>query len=218
MITSLSVFSNRILPDVPGCPEVMVSQAVLNTCIDFCSRTWVVTRGLGVDVASSDINENLNYEVPIDISQALDFTVAVGLVLLNYEDSTYPLEMKQIVTHSDQVTSVEDRKFYYFDSDTSVVLCPIFSAGHIYIEVATMPTPTASGVDSILYTFWADQICSGAKARLFSMPQKSWSDTKLSAHNYSLYYRAINSAKASRLKGFSGKSLSVNPRSYLLWL
>jgi hypothetical protein len=80
--------------------------------------------------------------------------------------------------------------------------------------MAIKPTRASTGISTDLYEKYLEEIAYGAKARLFAMKAKPWSDAKLAAFNLGMFDQAIGRAKVQAAKGHTRARLRVKPHFY----
>lgn len=216
---NVSEFTKRLMPDLPGCPEVLAQTTILDVISQFCARTWVVSRGMGMDIATADIDSEFLKMADIDIGDVVPKNWRpVGINGFTYNGVPYELRQVEIVTHVDTISSETRKKFYYFPDYQTISMYPFANSGTAYLEVAIAPLSTATQVDDKLYDYWLDPILAGAKARLFRMPNKPWTDLKTVVLLEREFKRGIVDGVRQLRKSGTSQTVAVQPRSDTTWL
>jgi len=214
----ISEFTAHVLPDVQGCPVMLVERAILETIQDFCRNTWFLSRGLQLTVSS--VRTTMNNAAVLDLNaiedDAEDFII-IGISKFILDGVSWPLEKRKVLNHSADISAELRKKFYYFSDHWELTVFPM-KTGTVYIEVAISPTLSATAVDDEVYTYWLDHIKNGAKARLLLMPGKQWTDLMAGEAAQRAYRKGMAEAKRHLKKSFTSAPVIVTPRSDEVWL
>lgn len=182
---------------LPGCPELLVREAVREACIEFCKRTRLIVDDQPLEVRAGERfaviipSEGLVYRVesvrrgatPLTPGSRHDFALA----------------------HLDVKTGAPSA--FYLESDQRVVLGPIPEADEVLMASCVVrPSDEAQSVPEALYSDWREAIAAGARAwtRRHYQP---WSDTMAEQDDRMFFEQAVSRANMDRARGGTGRSL-----------
>jgi hypothetical protein len=203
---AVSTLFPRLVPYVPGVPDPMAQQALVDAAITFCEDSVAVR----VDLDPFQTTPDVATYVLDSPSQQRSIRV-VGVKLDGIElapakaDSHYS---------SDQPSGTPNYYTSFYNEDEELVLQlfdPPDSVQTLQVYVATCPTRDASQFDDRLVGQWQDAVVNGALGRLFAIPSTSFTD-----HKAAMIYadRATVLTRRARVDANFGKvrtSLRVNP-------
>jgi hypothetical protein len=91
---------------------------------------------------------------------------------------------------------------YWLVDDTTVRLYPIPDAVQtLSASLVLKPALNATGVETFLYNAYFDSLVSGALARLMRIPNKDWTNPKLSQMHQQIFYTGISEARTRAHRG-----------------
>jgi hypothetical protein len=196
-------FYPLILTDVPGCPQPLVDQMVINTAVDFCTRTriwqaWNEPVAVAGTVSRYSLDQQSGGRIQAILEAKLD---GENLTSANFSQLSQWNQNWRNETGKPQ--------FYYLDDDENeIVLVPTpIATGALEALVSHVPPFTAARVPTVLYRRFAEGIAAGAKARLQAMPGVEWANPATAQYNISLYEDAVRSALAFATKSGTGMPL-----------
>lgn len=215
MATNLSLFEPFVSTDIYGVPSPTLQFFLRQAAIKFCTDTHVINKMLSISVESSDIDTDLHDSVDLDISEYSASMQPITLMRLNINGRDWDVHYSDIQTTISDAENVlgASVKYFTFPDDNTIRIFGM-EACDLTVQVALKPTQTATTVEDKLFNDWIDPIVADAKARLFALSNKSWSDLTAAAHNSTLYRRGVSTAKAKVRKGFSTKSLEIQGREF----
>lgn len=191
---------DEVLPDVPGCPQAVAKNAIRNAAIAFCEQSWVyrVDHDPINGVASDG---TYAYVPPAGYKVAMPLTVWYdGNQLL--PKTTGDLERLWM----NWPTMTGTRPLYFLQEALevlTVVPMPLASlAGAITLKVALKPSRGATGIDDTIWEKYLEEIAMGAKARLFAIKKKPWSDPARAVKYEQDFSQAIGKAKLAADRNF----------------
>ncbi|MEW5709837.1 MAG: hypothetical protein AB1830_13180 [Pseudomonadota bacterium] len=199
MSTTLwSAWYDEVLTDVPGCPRKMAEHAIRRAAIAFCERStcWQQT----LDPMDVDAGEaEYAWELPPSTRVVRPEMVWHGGKPLA------PKTLAQLAELYQSWTTVRGTPLHYVQDNPEILrLVPIpeaaLAAG-LLARVSLAPAATATGVPSWLFNRHYDAIAHGAKARLFAMKQKPWSEPGLAAYHRALFDQMAGGAQLQAGKG-----------------
>lgn len=209
-MVELKSFLPRLLPNVIGCPEPLALQALLDSSIDFCHRSQVLTYLL--DPIS--VRENVStYELDTPAQTTVDQVLKVwydGNLM-----SSAPYETATALFNPDGVP----RYFYGQDVDETftVNLLPTPDKtvrNGLLVRVSLRPTRAATEVFDILYERHMDGIVAGALGILMATPDQSFTDLAMAGAQTTKARALANNARFEAMHGRVQSSLSVRMRAF----
>ncbi len=170
-------FVDFILPGVPGCPEKVIRNQVLESGIRFCRDSQIWEEKQVKSVAANALTVML--EPPANSAITA-------------------------IAYAEQVNGDYDtERFEDFEWDglnTLTFTRKITAAMTLNVFVALIPTRAATSLPDILFTTWFEGVKGGAENRLFIMDGKPWFNPKLAQTAHYLYGGSVGSAKLQALK------------------
>jgi hypothetical protein len=210
-MTSYDDFLPYVLPDVPGCAEIVAIQAIRNTAIDFCEKTMVVETDL--DPVSLVVGVT-DYDLEPPAAHLV--TKIVRLFYRNRE--LKPVARDDINVASfynpdaiDKEQPGQPQRWTQKDTKTITVWPePKESeAGALTIRAALKPTRASTSCDDILFEDYAEYIAAGAKARLMLVPNKAYTNPNLVVTQNQLYMQGVNMARQRAARGHTRANMRV---------
>lgn len=201
-------FYDEVLPEVPGCPQNMAGNAIRNAAIEFCERTFV-------------------YQIdhpPIDSVQDVgeyDYAPGAGLAIVRPESVWYDKKPLTFKTR-DQI----DRMYEYWPDESGtplyflqekvekLILVPkpsVALVSAIRMKVSVRPTRSATDIDDAIHENYIEAIASGAKARLFLMKKKPWTDNQLGVFHNQAFDEAIAKTRLAAARGHTRARMRNRP-------
>ena len=186
----LSDFRYLVAPEVPGAASIVIDNAVLRTCRDFCDKThiWRYEHpAVAMVSGTSDYTLTPPAETEVAwVNSATQGTHDVSPVGRDIAKKLYP---------AGRTGSVAD-SFYMLDSGTFRVLpTPTGNPQPITLDIALRPIMAATTIGAILFDEWGEYIAHGALSRLLAMPGKNWSEPNTAAFHIQRYKLGIAEAK-----------------------
>lgn len=169
-------FHPYVLPDVPGCPEPMLDQALRETARDFCTRTKAWAEWMDPFTASS---ARALYEFEPDAGTE----VVAALAATVGKDEYTVLGSKDLPAawQDGEQGKVKDKTLIHVNSK-EFILYPAPSAGQrITLQLALRPTMAGTGVGDVIFEEFTEAIAAGAKSKLMAKPRKEWTDLQTAA-------------------------------------
>lgn len=217
MATNVSEFKNLIAVDVLPCPDPIVNREVMSVIIEFCRKTHILKRDFELDIDSSDINDERENSIDLDVSQfAQDlrplFVIEFMIDGVRYDG--FRRNIRNTSTHFENTESTGIKYFWIPDDNHIRVFDMSSNDSVIWMNTAFTYDRTATTVDNFLFDDWSEAIVCGTKFKILSMPGKEWSDARAAAHYEKMYKRYLSQAKRYAVKGGSGKDQGVNWKSF----
>lgn len=211
---ALSKFYPFTLPYVMGAPDAALDQAILSTCIDFCSRTLIVQSVSTYDLVAG-VSE---YEVDVESGARLVKILKVftsGRLLK-------PTTVEDVKSAEALTTGASGAPQTYFTmtpNEAGFVLYPTPDAvvtGGLVVRAAVAPTRSATSVADVLFEDWADTIGAGAAARLLGLPRQPFTDPASAAALSQQYESAVLSASVESRIGQTVGASRVQPARFVI--
>jgi len=168
----LSAFFPRILPYLPGCPEPLAAQVLVNAAIEFCEASLTLRQNL--DKFTTSVGQ-IQYDLDPPSTQH-EINRVMGVTLDGKELSPGMAEMLR----GDLPTAgAKPRGFYTDRTDSTFTLMlapPPDKVYDVVVNVTLRPASAATLLDDDLYNVWIDPIVSGAIARAMQIPNQPFSN------------------------------------------
>lgn len=206
----LSAFYPRILPYLPGCPEPLVDQVLVNSAIEFCEASLTLRQNL-------DMFYTVVGKVDYDLDPPTrnhDINRVMGVTLDGRE--LRPGLFEAIRNDMPTANSIP-RGFYTDRTDNTFTLRLSPPPDKVYpvtVSVTLRPARNAVLLDDDLYNIWIDPIVSGAIARAMQIPDQPFTNP---GRAQELLMSASQQTVNSRIEGNFGLvrgSMRVRPRSF----
>lgn len=193
MSATLLSFAKYVRPEVPGCPDIQILDAILHAGIEFCERT-------------REVRESVNV-VTADGTASYALTVAAGTKpdeILSVKRSTVPLTpSSENLFFALRLDLPGTPNYFYLEGSNIVLGLKPTSVETLVAVVKTSPSEAATTLPDELYNRYRTEIASGAKAMLMVMKGAPWSDLKQAAVYASLFDQAITAANLRYARGAS---------------
>jgi hypothetical protein len=192
-VANYDAFYDYVLVDVPGSPPAaLATQAIRNAVIDFCRITRLYT-----------------YQIP-----NITVTAGTSSYTLAPESNTKTAEVEHVefdknplYPASEQLldslydnwrdTGVQDTPCYYLlnRDRTSITLVKTPAVGGtLAVKIAQKPSRASTTCPDWVLEEHAETIACGAKAKLFAMKAKPWSDAGLATYHKEMFDSACGVA------------------------
>jgi len=209
-VIAVSKFLSTLMPQVIGCPRPTASRAVVDSAIDFCSRSLVLTYAL--QPLPTRVGDNTYWlELPeqtalVQVLRAwYDDTVLRPVTL----DSVYVSEAPAGTPHSYYGEHLD------IDEEYSLRLYPTPDAvGSLLVRAALKPIRNATLLNNQLYNDWYEAIVDGALARLCSLPGENFTNPEVAMSARIRARTAANDARRDALHAKVQSPVSVTMRAF----
>lgn len=198
----------RLLPLVPGCPEPLAQQALVDAAIAFCEDSQAIRSDLDTLYVVAGVSE---YELEPPTSQSvttvLDVTIDGARLKSLYFDESAGLP----------ATTGKPTHFYTTRNTGNLVLHFFPAPDARYkanVTVATRPTRTSTTLEEDLTDLWADAVVSGAVARIASIPGQPFTSIEMASAMGSMSVAASRNARRSASSGQIRGSMAVKGRPF----
>lgn len=201
-----SQFHPFVLLDVLGCPDPVVAHALLHASREFFerTRTWTVWQDT-ITTSAGTLDYDFELSQNTEIVKVLRATInSIDLAVMSEND--LPSSWR---TGANRMTGLvtSDRRTF------SVV--PARAAGMtIQTFCALKPGNNALGIEDVLFAQFAEEISTGAKARLLSTPKRDYSDIGAAMLYRDQFDQSCNSIARKMEKSFSRTPRRVIPNYF----
>ena len=194
---ALSAFFPRILPYLPGCPEPLVAQVLIDAAIEFCDSSLVLRQNL--DTFNTVVGR-VQYDLDAPSAQH-DINRVMGVTL---DGKELVAGMSEALRGDMPTAPAKPRGFYTDRTDSVFTLMlspPPDEVYSVLVNVALSPARTATQLDDDLYNTWINPIVSNAIARAMQIPGQPFSNP---AQAQILLNSAARQTVTSRIEGNYG--------------
>ena len=191
-MAALSDFYRYITMDVPGCPQPVIDRAIVDTAIDFCTRTGAWKAWSDPVTSMAGVSE-YDIEIPANALVRQVECVALGMKQLGAISDL--LETGDLPNWQD-VSGVPTRAMFD-DALNGVRVVPTPTIGNETMRflVSYVPTESATTVPDVLLQRHARGFGAGVKAAL-QLQKQAWGDPNAAVINSAFYEDAIQAAQA----------------------
>lgn len=198
--------------ELPGCPEEIMRQAVVNTVKDFCRRTHAWNFFMD-PIQLIDDEASYELEYPFDSKPITAMEVMIGRHALK------PLKSTQLsMVLPGWQTAKSDVPRYYNEAqiESSITLypTPYNSLEQLVMRVALEPKVSATTVPDSIIEQYHETIASGVKARLMLMPNKQWSAPGNGAAYKAAFEDGVTNARIEVIHDGVPGTIRVQPRRF----
>lgn len=193
MSTNYTAFLDFLMPEVPGCSTEMALQSLSNAIIEFCQDTRCFTyEPAAIDIVANQRDYTLTPSSGNNIVDCLYAAVNGDPIFPATDDMldiAFPPSTGNNTTGTGNgndnwrlITTTDDPPAYYQFTDLGrgtirLIKTPSVSyTGGLTVKVALTPLRATRVIPDTIYENHVDDILHGAKAILYAMPRKPWSD------------------------------------------
>lgn len=197
-MAALTDFAKYVRPEVAGCPEIQILDAVLRASIQFCKRS----REIKQTVEITSVIGQPEYEISLPSGLMPEEILEVK------RNDEYELDASSFHSfkNMDLNTLEGSPEYYYLNTDDQLVLGKIPNLSQTFlVTVRVRPQENATTVPDYLFTRYRDEIAAGAKSRLMVMKNQPWSDVAQASLYRGLFEEAIADSNMREVKGASRK-------------
>lgn len=208
-IVTWSHFYPEVAVAVPGCPNVVIDNALRNAAIELlghakCYRVDLTTIVTVIDQPTYP----LVYDAETEIAAVLDLRSDARTIT---EKTAAYLRETFGMWEDDTGEPV-----HYFLSDPNTLRpYPIADdAYNLYPTVALIPSRSATGLEQVFADQYREELAAGALARLLNVPNTPWRDKESAKEKADAFIKAKGDALADALRNYTVSSLRVTPRAF----
>lgn len=205
MTTAYTAFLPEVAPHCEGAPEQVVVNAIRNSVIDFCERSWAwIYQTTAAALVASQQDYTLVVPTGTTVAQIIDgYYYGERIVPITRATvfDTLPAWRTQTGTKP---------KFYMAnDGGKTVSFIPIPSAVSVLpigftFTLALKPTRASTDMTADwLYERYLEDIAHGALYRMYAMPKKAWTNANLAGTHKKLFEDGASAARVEASKSFT---------------
>lgn len=207
MSVPLSDFAKYVRPEVAGCPDIVLLDAILRAGIEFCKDTRIIKQTLNV----TTIVDQPRYLLTTAQDTLPENILAVSRNQYDQLDASSFREFENLDLNNFSGTP----QYFYLDVDDYLVLGRVpNSVETLQVTVKVRPSEDAVTLPDELSRRYKHQIASGAKSILMLMKDQPWTDIANASIHKGLFEEAINEANSRDAKGASRKPLRTRPQHF----
>lgn len=221
MAKAWSLYLPEVLPDVPGCPNVMAINAVRNAAIEFCEKSLIWRYDFAGKIAL--VAAQATYPLTSPAGSNVAMITRLGFWptgATKAKEVTGPVghdELDRIREGWREETNVGVNSIETFTADGNnvrVVPIPVANqADAVSVSAALKPTRASTDGPDMLYDDWLEWIAHGAKWKLMATPKKDWTDLELATYHKNQFEIGIARAGAKIVKGGGQRRMTIQPRT-----
>lgn len=213
-MVNIDRFYSHVMPYAEGASEPLIEQYLVDTAIDFCSKTLIVQRDLDPlsmipGIVEYDLDQPAQQKIhmlmrafhgasPIEIvTQDMAASNPAHYGNWFYAGATVPEGTPSAIFQKNEKTLLVNRAPH--------ALQPII----ITLQAALKPARGANQLDDILYDDYADVLALGTAGRLLLLPGRAFSNPQLAAVYTQQYQFARAEAQLRAATSFGRGSTSV---------
>ena len=200
-------FLDDVVPSVIGAEIPLILLHIRNAAIRFCEKSWAwQLDGLPIDVIGSEPTYPL--VTPSDQAEIVKI-MSVKLNGKTLDVSSLPAI--EAVYHDSSYRKGSPHSYWQdYVEQLNLFPMPDFSkvAGLTY-RMALRPSRTAEGMDGSVAKRYFDAISDGAKASLFEIPNKPWSDGQASSFHSQRFNVMATHAQTEVMRGLGRGPIRV---------
>lgn len=209
---SYEQFLPEVLPEVPGCTDMLAVKAIRNACIEFCELSLLLQRDHD-PVSVSALVGDYDFEPPTGtlVTKVMSAWFRGSKLQTAVPDRVDVASIFNPLYSGAEVSKGTPTHLIQKDERTFTVwpVPETAEAQAITMRVALKPTRGSTTVEDVLYEDWAEVIAYGAKARLMAVSTYPFSNPEMASNQYVLFRQGITKAKSRALKGHGRGSLRV---------
>jgi hypothetical protein len=197
-ITAISELLSRITPDLPGCPSLLITQAMQDVIRDFCINTecWQVA-----------VTQNLTVST-------LAYTLDLGD---DYDEADIRRIVKVVINESVEPVEVD---LYTFDGDDLLTLDESIEpdatiTDGLVTTVVIVPQLNSNLWEADLLNRYSQAIVYGVFARLMDNDKEGWGNPRRALDFKREYERQTALARIEMLRKYRTGTVRMNVRSWL---
>jgi hypothetical protein len=207
---ALSAFFPRILPYLPGCPEPLAAQVLIDAAIEFCDSSLVLRQNL--DTFNTVVGR-VQYDLDAPSAQH-DINRVLGVTL---DGKELVAGMSEAIRGDMPTAPAKPRGFYTDRTDSVFTLMlspPPDEVYSVLVNVALSPARTATQLDDDLYNTWINPIVSSAIAQAMQIPGQPFSNPAQAQILLNSVARQTVTSRIEGNYGFVRGSMRVRSRPF----
>lgn len=202
-ITAIASLNNRLMPDLPGCPPPLITQATLDVMRDFCIQTECWQEQLTQTLTAS--------------------TLAYTLAPTNTDADIMRIRWVKIRSlAADLVEDLEetDPAYYEFNGVATLTLFDDIEPQSTVLtglvtKVVLAPKIDSTAWDTGLMNRYSHAIVNGVKARLMDNDKEAWGNPRRAQHFGKMWERDVALAKLDVIRAYRTVSIETRGKDWL---
>lgn len=178
MTTPWSGFYDYVLPHLPGAPTVALDIALRQAATEFCSKS-LAWRFDHPNIAVTSGTASYAFVPPSGAA-------AHAITYADFDGDEIDCHAGElnIASAVDNWRNATGTPRYVLGGATSLQLVPEPGAdGTLTLKVALKPSPSATGIDDVIFNEYREAIMHGALARMMLSPKKPYSSPQLAQYH-----------------------------------
>lgn len=231
-MTAFTVLQKYLTPDVPGADVILLERAIKNAARTFCERTLVldVTTSPLLDIVAGMATYTLPAVANRDIVRIKRGGVRWGADHFPEHRSEDQLDRDgsdsgahfvrdsndtlRVFGISDpwRTATADEPAVYYQERPNTIRLVPIPIAAHtakLAVTYHLKPSLASTEVDDFVVANWYEALLDGARAELFQLKQKPWTNIELGAEYGLRFDDRIQEVINDRVSGFGSNDYAI---------
>jgi hypothetical protein len=200
--------------DVKGCPSITIEKAVRDTVIDFCERTHLIQRTVGPLDVTAGAGEKTSFGTSI---AATEHVLAIKAAWIDGKSVEIYGPADAAADFPDWQTALGTPEYLVMERPNAYYVVPALAdpmVGALRMRVAVGLLETATGCDDRIRRDYRDAITQGAKARLFAIADKPWTNLPLAGVMQASYMGAVSSATIVAIRTPARRPLATTPHFF----
>lgn len=196
MATALSSFVEYVSPYIRNYTFATINRAVQDAIIDFSERTWIRQIDFTWNITEAEVMEELNDAVDLDLSGVAGLR-PIEVLSAQADGVNLDLKERKAIESFPEWWNDDDAgvSYWYLVDNDTIRLYPVPTQDFtLFLRAAFRPERDSESFDDDLYKDWADVIAEGAKFRLFTMPEKPWTNPNAALLARSQYEKGVSRA------------------------
>lgn len=176
-----------VLARVEGCPIELATEAMRNSCMDFCVRSRWLTTGITITL---DGTQSPTFALDQQVVDILDAQIDGEAVYVTH------LNDPRVDDIEDGSDPDYDYALRFTDPNNAELTPPATVAAPVNLAMLLViaPGPTSTGIDIGLWRHWSEALKFGALWRLYEEPGKVWANPQAAMYCKGMYEQAIETA------------------------
>lgn len=192
MATPFTDMYEHVLPELPGCPTVLVLPTIVKVVRHFCEQTQAWKLDL----------DAINIRSGVDTYDLDGVPSCAEIIMPSYVESLgneldaedgYTMPNREQITLSDEPQEDE--------------------VGGLVIQVVLRPKTDATETCDDLFCDWHEIWAYGVMERLMRMPDKIWTEPNMANAYHTMYWNGINDARVDVDRGHTNRLLIARPKN-----
>ena len=218
-MAALDALLPYLLPSVTGCSEPLALQTLRATAYDFCARTDLIQRVLVSDCVAGTQDYTITAPVDMELLRILSVSWQ-GQILTPVSPALVQQDIVLRGVTIGTAVPTSNSPTWYFQktpTDSGFSLYPIPNAtlaSGLTVKASFGTSNTATTIDDVLFSDWADDLATGAMGTLMSMPGHMFSSREAPAYT-KLFNGAVTRGRRLQANGRLPGSLRVMPQRFI---